>query len=48
MALCLSKTLSRPPESLLSAQRNYNFWIAGQAGQKVDLANVEKLARPSK
>ena len=44
MALCLSKTLGRPPESWLSTQRNYNFLIVGQ---KVDLTGVEKPAMPS-
>ncbi len=41
MALRLSKTLGRSPESWLAMQSNYNLWIARQ---KVDLENVEKLA----
>jgi len=41
MALRLSKTLGRSPESWLAMQSNYNLWIARQ---KVDLDNVEKLA----
>lgn len=40
MALRLSKTLGRSPESWLAMQGNYNLWIARQ---KVDLDNVEKL-----
>jgi antitoxin HigA-1 len=41
MALRLSKTLGRSPESWLAMQSNYNLWIARQ---KVDLDSVEKLA----
>jgi addiction module HigA family antidote len=41
MALRLSKTLGRSPESWLAMQSNYNLWIARQ---KVNLDNVEKLA----
>lgn len=43
MALRLSKTLGRSPESWLAMQSNYNLWIARQ---KVDLDKVEKLALP--
>ena len=41
MALRLSKTLGRSPESWLTMQSNYNLWIARQ---KINLDNVEKLA----
>lgn len=41
MALRLSKTLGRSPESWLAMQSNYNLWIARQ---NVNLDNVEKLA----
>lgn len=41
MALRLSKTLGRSPESWLAMQSNYDLWIARQ---KVDLDKVEKLA----
>jgi len=41
MALRLSKTLGRSPESWLAMQSNYNLWIAKQ---KINLDNVEKLA----
>lgn len=41
MALRLSKTLGRSPESWLAMQSNYNLWVARQ---KVNLDNVEKLA----
>ncbi len=41
MALRLSKTLGRSPESWLAMQSNYNLWIARQ---NIDLDNVEKLA----
>jgi len=40
MALRLSKTLGRTPESWLIMQNNYNLW---QAQQKVNLKEVEKL-----
>ena len=41
MALRLSKTLGRSPESWLAMQSNYNLW---QARQHVNLNEVEKLA----
>jgi len=41
MALRLSKTLGRSPESWLSMQSNYNLW---QAKQCVNLDEVERLA----
>jgi len=41
MALRLSKTLGRTPESWLAMQSNYNLW---QARQHVNLDEVEKLA----
>ena len=40
MALRLSITLGRTPESWLVMQDNYNLW---QARQRVNLDNVEKL-----
>jgi len=40
MALRLSKTLGRTPESWLVMQDNYNLW---QAKQRVNLDEVEKL-----
>jgi len=40
MALRLSKTLGRTPESWLAMQDNYNLW---QAKQQVNLDEVEKL-----
>jgi len=40
MALRLSKTLGRSPESWLNMQNNYNLWIARQ---KVNLEDVEEL-----
>ncbi len=40
MALRLSKTLGRTPESWLAMQDNYNLW---QAKQQVNLDKVEKL-----
>jgi addiction module HigA family antidote len=40
MALRLSKTFGRTPESWLMMQNNYNLW---QAQQKVNLKEVEKL-----
>lgn len=40
MALRLSKTLGRSPESWLALQHNYDLW---QAKQRVNLAEVEKL-----
>lgn len=41
MALRLSKTLGRSPESWLIMQSNYNLW---QAKNRVNLDEVEKLA----
>ena len=41
MALRLSKTLGRSPESWLAMQGNYNLW---QAKQHFNLDEVEKLA----
>ena len=40
MALRLSKTLGRSPESWLIMQDNYNLW---QAKQRINLDKVEKL-----
>jgi addiction module HigA family antidote len=40
MALRLSKTLGRSPESWLIMQNNYNLW---QAKQSIDLNEVEEL-----
>jgi addiction module HigA family antidote len=40
MALRLSKTLGRTPESWLAMQDNYNLW---QAKQRINLDEVEKL-----
>ena len=40
MALRLSKTLGRTPESWLAMQNNYNLW---QAKQRINLDEVEKL-----
>jgi addiction module HigA family antidote len=40
MALRLSKTLGRSPESWLVLQHNYDLW---QARRHLDLAAVEKL-----
>ncbi|MCR4320652.1 MAG: HigA family addiction module antitoxin [Candidatus Brocadiaceae bacterium] len=40
MALRLSKTLGRTPESWLIMQNNYNLW---QARQTIDLDEVEEL-----
>ena len=40
MALRLSKTLGRSPESWLIMQSNYNLW---QARKKINLNEVEKL-----
>jgi len=40
MALRLSKTLGRSPESWLAMQSNYNLW---QARQHLNLDEVEKL-----
>jgi addiction module HigA family antidote len=40
MALRLSKTLGRSPESWLSLQHNYDLW---QARRRVNLTKVEKL-----
>jgi addiction module HigA family antidote len=40
MALRLSKTLGRSPESWLAMQYNYDLW---QARQRVDLNGVSKL-----
>jgi addiction module HigA family antidote len=41
MALRLSITLGRTPESWLAMQDNYNLW---QARQRVNLDDVEKLS----
>lgn len=41
MALRLSKTLGRSPESWLIMQNNYNLWLAKK---KVNLNEVEELA----
>jgi len=41
MALRLSKTLGRSPESWLIMQNNYNLW---HAKQTIDLDEVEELA----
>lgn len=41
MALRLSKTLGRSPESWLAMQSNYNLW---QAKKTVNLDVVEKMA----
>ena len=41
MALRLSKTLGRSPESWLSMQSNYNLW---EARQHINLDEVEHLA----
>jgi addiction module HigA family antidote len=40
MALRLSKTLGRSPESWLSMQDTYNLW---HARNNIDLSNVKKL-----
>ena len=40
MALRLSKTLGRSPESWLAMQDNYNLW---QAKKKVNLKGVQRL-----
>ncbi|MCF8355682.1 MAG: HigA family addiction module antidote protein [Melioribacteraceae bacterium] len=40
MALRLSKTLGRSPESWLSMQNNYNLW---RARKKINLTKVKKL-----
>jgi antitoxin HigA-1 len=40
MALRLSKTLGRSPESWLIMQNNYDLWIAQK---KINLKEVEKL-----
>ncbi|MBN2412072.1 HigA family addiction module antidote protein [candidate division KSB1 bacterium] len=40
MALRLSKTLGRTPESWLIMQSNYNLW---QAQQNINLEKVEKI-----
>ena len=40
MALRLSKTFGRTPESWLHMQNNYNLW---QAQQNINLEKVEKL-----
>jgi len=41
MALRLSKTLGRSPESWLIMQNNYNLWLAQQ---NINLEEVEKLS----
>ncbi|MCB0753239.1 MAG: HigA family addiction module antidote protein [Ignavibacteriae bacterium] len=45
MALRLSKTLGRSPESWLNMQNNYNLW---HARKKLDLERVEKLVMQKK
>jgi addiction module HigA family antidote len=40
MALRLSKTLGRTPESWLAMQDNYDLW---QAKQSINLAEVERI-----
>ncbi len=44
MALRLSKTLGRTPESWLAMQDNYDLW---NIKEKVNLDEVEKLAIPA-
>ncbi|MBI5186916.1 MAG: HigA family addiction module antidote protein [Nitrospinae bacterium] len=44
MALRLSKTLGRSPESWLIMQDNYNLWLARK---RFNLKEVEKLAIPA-
>ena len=44
MALRLSKTLGRSPESWLIMQDNYNLW---HAKQNLNIDQVEKLAMPA-
>ncbi len=44
MALRLSKTLGRSPESWLIMQGNYNLW---QTKQNLNIDEVEKLAIPA-
>lgn len=44
MALRLSKTLGRSPESWLAMQYNHDLW---QARQRVNLKEVEKLELPA-
>ena len=44
MALRLSKTLGRSPESWLTMQINYDLW---QTKQRVNLEEVEKLEIPA-
>ncbi|MFP4419669.1 MAG: HigA family addiction module antitoxin [Desulfococcaceae bacterium] len=44
MALRLSKTLGRSPESWLSMQDNYDLW---RARQTVNLEDVEPLSIPA-
>lgn len=41
MALRLSKTLGRTPESWLLMQNNYNLW---QAKERINLDEVERLS----
>jgi len=45
MALRLSKTLGRSPESWLIMQNNYNLW---HAKKRLNLKRVEKLSVPKK
>lgn len=45
MALRLSKTLGRSPESWLIMQNNYNLW---HAKKRLNLKKVEKLSLPKK
>lgn len=44
MALRLSKTLGRSPESWLAMQHNHDLW---QARQRMNLKEVEKLELPA-
>lgn len=41
MALRLSKTLGRSPESWLAMQNNYNLW---EARKRINLSGVKKLS----
>lgn len=44
MALRLSKTLGRTPESWLAMQDKYSLWVTGK---EIDLDKVEKLQIPA-
>lgn len=44
MALRLSKTLGRSPESWMAMQQNYDLW---QARRRVDLKEVERIEFPA-